>query len=207
MERDTITAVLPVAYWGDIEYFARLVRGGEGCVIDIHEHYIKRSLRNRTEIMTANGTMPLSVCLQHADRPRTPVCDMRIDYSKRWQHRHWTAICSAYRSSPYFDMIADRIARFYEREYKYLVDYDLEILHEIFSLLNLEPKFSLSDAYIEPHTDALDLRPKKRETPFDVPRYFQLFSDRLPFAPNLSMLDLLMCEGPAATCVLDNCRL
>lgn len=207
MERDTITAVLPVAYWGDTEYFARLVRGGEGCVIDIHEHYIKRSLRNRTEIMTANGTMPLSVCLQHADRPQTPVCDVRIDYSKRWQHQHWTAICSAYRSSPYFDMIADRIARFYEREWRYLVDYDLEILHEIFSLLSLEPKFSLSDAYVEPRTGALDLRPKKRETPFDAPRYFQLFSDRMPFAPNLSMLDLLMCEGPAATCVLDNCRL
>ena len=53
--------ILPIAYWGDIEYFARLVRGGGECVIDIREHYIKRSLRNRTEIMTANGTMPLSV--------------------------------------------------------------------------------------------------------------------------------------------------
>lgn len=136
--------ILPIAYWGDIEYFARLVRGGGECVIDIREHYIKRSLRNRTEIMTANGTMPLSVCLQHADRPRTPVCDVRIDYSKRWQHQHWTAICSAYRSSPYFDMIADRIARFYEREWKYLVDYDLEIIRETLSLLNIEPGSSRS---------------------------------------------------------------
>ena len=199
--------ILPIAYWGDIEYFARLVRGGGECVIAIREHYIKRSLRNRTEIMTANGTMPLSVCLQHADRPRTPVCDVRIDYSKRWQHQHWTAICSAYRSSPYFDMIADRIARFYEREWKYLVDYDLEIIRETLSLLNIKPQFSLSDAYVEPQEGAYDLRPKKRETPFDAPRYFQLFSDRMPFAPNLSMLDLLMCEGTSTADVLGNCRL
>lgn len=199
--------ILPAAYWGDTEYFARLIHGGEECVIDIHEHYIKRSLRNRTVIMTANGTMPLSVCLQHADRPRTPVCDVRIDYSKRWQHQHWTAICSAYRSSPYFDMIADRIARFYEREWKYLVDYDLEIIRETLSLLNIEPQFSLSEAYVEPQEGACDLRPKKRETPFDAPRYFQLFSDRMPFAPNLSMLDLLMCEGTSTADVLGNCRL
>lgn len=42
---------------------------------------------------------------------------------------------------------------------------------------------------------------------FDAPRYFQLFSDRMPFAPNLSMLDLLMCEGTSTADVLGNCRL
>ena len=199
--------ILPSAYWGDIEYFARLVQAGGDCVIDLHEHYIKRSLRNRTEIMTANGTMPLSVCLAHADRPRTPMCDVRIDYSKRWQHQHWVAICSAYRSSPYFDMIADRIARFYEREWHFLADYNMEILHETLSLCGIEPQFRLSEAYAEARADDVDLRPKKRDASFDAPRYFQLFSDRLPFAENLSVLDLLMCEGTATADVLGSCRL
>lgn len=199
--------ILPSAYWGDIEYFARLVQAGDDCVIDLHEHYIKRSLRNRTEIMTANGVMSLSVFLAHADRPRTPMCDVRIDYSKRWQHQHWVAICSAYRSSPYFDMIADRIARFYEREWRFLADYNMEILHETLSLCGIEPQFRLSEAYVEARADDVDLRPKKRDASFNAPRYFQLFSDRLPFAENLSVLDLLMCEGTATADVLGSCRL
>lgn len=200
--------IFPTAYWGDIEYFARLVQQRGECVIDLHEHYIKRSLRNRTSIMTAGGVMPLSVCLSHADRPRTPVCDVRIDYSKRWQHQHWVAICSAYRSSPYFDMVADRIARFYEREWRFLADYNTEILGEVLSLCGLAeamPRFS--EAYIEAHEGDTDLRPKQRGTSFDAPRYFQLFSDRLPFAGNLSILDLLMCEGTATADVLGSCRL
>lgn len=199
--------ILPSAYWGDIEYVARLVQAGGDCVIDLHEHYIKRSLRNRTEIMTANGTMPLSVCLSHADRPRTPLCDVRIDYSKRWQHQHWVAICSAYRSSPYFDMVADVIARFYEREWRFLADYNTEILHALLALCGIAPRFTLSEAYIEPQADDIDLRPKKRTTSFEAPRYFQLFSGRLPFAENLSILDLLMCEGVATADVLGSCRL
>lgn len=200
--------IFPTAYWGDIEYFARLVQQRGECVIDLHEHYIKRSLRNRTSIMTAGGVMPLSVCLSHADRPRTPVCDVRIDYSKRWQHQHWVAICSAYRSSPYFDMVADRIARFYESEWRFLADYNTEILGEVLSLCGLEEAMPrLSEAYIEAHEGDTDLRPKQRGTSFDAPRYFQLFSDRLPFAENLSILDLLMCEGTATADVLGSCRL
>ncbi len=200
--------IFPTAYWGDIEYFARLVQQRGECVIDLHEHYIKRSLRNRTSIMTAGGVMPLSVCLSHADRPRTPVCDVRIDYSKRWQHQHWVAICSAYRSSPYFDMVADRIARFYEREWRFLADYNTEILGEVLSLCGLEKAMPrLSEAYVEAHEGDTDLRPKQRGTSFDAPRYFQLFSDRLPFAENLSILDLLMCEGTATADVLGSCRL
>lgn len=199
--------ILPTAYWGDIDYFARLVRGGGECIIDMHEHFIKRSLRNRTMIMTAGGVLPLSVCLQHADRPRTPVCDIRIDYSKRWRHQHRTAVRSAYGSSPYFDMIFERIAPFWEREWRFLADYNLEILATMLSLLGLDARFALSDEYVVAQQGDDDLRPKKRETPCVVPRYFQLFSDRQPFRSDVSVLDLLMCEGPASTLdVLNSCR-
>ena len=95
--------VLPSTYLGSIEYFANLAQRGGECVVDIHEHYIKRSERNRAQIMTANGIMPLSVHVVNANRPRTPMHKVRIDYSKRWQHQHWVAIVSAYRSSPYFE--------------------------------------------------------------------------------------------------------
>lgn len=189
--------ILPVTYWGDAEYFARLLTADE-CIIDLHEHYIKRSQRNRTEIMTAGGVMPLSVPLVRANRPQTPVCDVRIDYSTRWQHRHWTAIASAYRSSPYFDLVAERVERFYTREWKFLVDYDMELQATILELLGAtDRKPTPSERYVVAAEGDLDLRPKHRTSDFLTPEYFQPFSDRMPFVPNLSVLDVLMSEGLA----------
>ena len=199
--------ILPLTYWGSVEHFANLLQGGEEAVIDLGENYVKRSERNRTEIVTPTGGMVLSVPLVKANRPRTPMRDMRIDNSKRWQHQHWVAILSAYRSSPYFDYIADRIKPIYEQEWKYLVDLNREILQAEFDILGIEPKHSFSDLYIEPNEKVIDLRNKKRESQFCSPQYFQMFMDRTPFVENASMLDLLMCEGREAIALLDSCRL
>ena len=199
--------VLPLTYWGSVEHFAHLLQAGEEAVIDLGENYVKRSERNRTEIVTPTGGMVLSVPLIKANRPRTPMRDMRIDNSKRWQHQHWVAILSAYRSSPYYDYIADRIAPIYEREWKFLTDLNREILQAEFDILGIEPKHRFSDIYIEPNEASIDLRDKKRESNFCPPQYFQLFMDRTPFVENASMLDLLMCEGRQATELLSSCRL
>ena len=199
--------ILPSTYWGSVEYFAHLIQGGEGATIDLGENYVKRSERNRTTITTPQGAMVLTVPLCNANRPRTPMRDMRIDYSKRWQHQHWVAICSAYRSTPYFDYVADRIAHLYEREWRYLIDFNAEILSVEFSLLGLEMKHHTSEIYISPCEEFVDLRNKKRESNFCSPEYFQPFMDRAPFVNNASMLDLLMCEGREAIGVLNSCRL
>jgi hypothetical protein len=151
--------------------------------------------------------MVLSVPLVKANRPRTPMRDMQIDNSRRWQHQHWVAILSAYRSSPYYDYIADRIASIYEREWRFLVDLNREILQVEFDILGIESKHSFSEIYVEPSEGMVDLRDKKRESQFSSPQYFQLFMDRTPFVENASMLDLLMCEGREAIALLDSCRL
>ena len=199
--------ILPLTYWGNIEYFANLLQGGEKAIIDLGENYVKRSERNRTEIVTPTGGMVLSIPLIKANRPRTPMRDMRIDNSKRWQHQHWVAILSAYRSSPYFDYIADRIAPIYEREWQFLTDLNCEILQTEFDILGIAPKHQFSETYIEPREEIIDLRNKKRESLFCSPQYFQTFMDRTPFVENASMLDLLMCEGREAISLLDSCQL
>ena len=199
--------ILPSTYLGSIEYFAHLAQHGEQCVIDIHEHYIKRSERNRAQIMTANGVMQLSVHVVNANRPRTAMHKVRIDYSKRWQHQHWVAILSAYRSSPFFEHYAPLIEPFYKQSYDSLVEFNTALTERLMQLLGIGGKLRLSEAYVEAASADSDLRAKKRESQFDSPHYFQLFSDRFPFEPNLSILDLLFAEGPAAIDFLRCCRL
>lgn len=199
--------ILPVAYMPSVEYVARLLR--EESVVDLGEHYIKRSQRNRAQILSANGVMSLTVNVENANRPRQMIKDVRIDYSKRWQHQHWVSIMSAYKSSPYFDHYAHLLEPFYKREWRYLVDYNMEYLSTLLRLLGVEDKVNISEKYVTAREGDIDLRPKHNEgSTFVAEPYFQVFSDRMPFVANLSILDLLLCEGPqAVSAVLMRCGL
>ncbi len=189
--------ILPSVYYGSVEYWAALVQAGDDVIIDIGENYVKRSERNRTEIMTSGGVMQLSVQLAHANRPRQPMHTMRIDYSKRWQHQHLVAIESAYRSSPYYDYYADRFTPLYEREWERLVELNMATLEAVCKTLKINtPRISLS--YVVATDADIDLRDKKRGSTQCAEPYIQVFDDRFDFAPNLSIFDLVMCEGPAA---------
>lgn len=189
--------ILPSVYYGSVEYWAALVQAGDDVIIDIGENYVKRSERNRTEIMTSGGVMQLSVQLAHANRPRQPMHTMRIDYSKRWQHQHLVAIESAYRSSPYYDYYADRFTPLYEREWERLVELNMATLEAVCKTLKINtPRISLS--YVVATDADIDLRDKKRGSTLCAEPYIQVFDDRFDFAPNLSIFDLIMCEGPAA---------
>ena len=199
--------ILPVAYMPSVEYVARLLR--EESVVDLGEHYIKRSQRNRAQILSANGVMSLTVNVENANRPRQMIKDVRIDYSKRWQHQHWVSIMSAYKSSPYFDHYAHLLEPFYKREWRYLVDYNMEYLSTLLCLLGVDDKVNISEKYVAAREGDVDLRPKHNEgSTFVAEPYFQVFSDRMPFVANLSILDLLLCEGPqAVSSVLMRCGL
>ncbi len=199
--------ILPSAYMPSVEYVARLLR--EDAVIDLGENYVKRSERNRALILSANGVMPLTVHVENANRPRQPMRDVRIDYSKRWQHQHWVSILSAYKSSPYFDYFADAIEPFYRREWQFLVDYNMEYLEVLLRLLGSNAAVKTSEQYIVATAEDNDFRPKQKNgSTFVAEPYFQVFSDRMPFQENLSILDLVMCEGPSAIdAVLMRCRL
>lgn len=189
--------ILPAAYLPSVEYFAHLLRGD--CTIDLGEHFVKRSERNRCLILTANGAMPLTVPVQRANHPRTPMRDLRIDYSKRWQHQHWISLVSSYHGSPYFDHYEASFAPFYRDQYPFLVDYNLALIEMLLGKLGATAGLRLSESYLDAVPGDLDLRPKQKPTTVLVAPYVQVFSDRMPFVADLSVVDLLFAEGPVAT--------
>lgn len=196
--------ILPLSYLPSVAYVARLAC--DECVVDLGEHYIKRSERNRAQILATHGPMDLTVHLRNANRPQTPVRDVRIDYSKRWQHQHWLALVSAYGSSPFFDYFAPYLEPFYRREYEFLADYDLELLAVLLRLAGIDRMPRISQQYVVAGDGDLDLRPKHEKDPaFVAEPYVQVFSERMPFVPNLSFADLLFAEGRECVSVLRRC--
>ncbi|WP_300721626.1 WbqC family protein [uncultured Alistipes sp.] len=202
--RRAAMTILPLAYLPSVEYLWHLQQGG--CIVDLGEHFVKRSERNRARILAPDGVMELTVPVQHANRPRQPMRDMLLDYSKRWQHQHWGALTACYKSAPYFDHYADRFAPFYHNEYRFLVDYNLQLLDALCTSLHL-PMPTLSERYVEAAPEDRDLRDKHRKGPALIAEpYVQVFSDRMPFMANLSAVDLLFAEGPGSVSVLTRCR-
>ncbi|MDE7078473.1 MAG: WbqC family protein [Alistipes sp.] len=195
--------LLPLAYLPSVRYFACLLQGG--CVVDLGEHFIKRSERNRTRILTADGPMELTAHVACANRPRQPMRDVRLDYSKRWQHQHWGALVASYKGSPFFDFYADSLAPFYEQRFEFLADFNLRLLECLCGLAQV-PMPAVSLTYVEAQRGDFDLRPKNVEGPaFAAEPYVQVFADRQPFVANLSFADLLFAEGPNGCSVLRRC--
>lgn len=188
--------VLPITYGGDIGYWARLL--GEECVIDVHENWVKQSMRNRQCIIASCGVLTLSVnvCGRGA---RMLTRDVRIDYSKRWQHST-DFNCFGIPQLALFRFYEELFAPFYSRRFDFLLDFDLQYMQTILNILGGGTLPRLSESYISASDTITDLRGKHAET---MPRaafepYTQVFSDRMPFAPNLSVLDLIFSEGPDA---------
>lgn len=201
--------ILSLTYLGNIQWFSKLCFSE--CIIDLGEHYLKQSYRNRCEVLTAGGRETLSVNVVKGSNLNKPsMSDVRIDYSKRWQHLHRQTIVSAYGSAPYFEHYWPELAPYFDRQYDYLAELNTDLLAKLLSLLKstVVPRFS--HTYIEPAPGLTDLRdtisPKPRlarPDPLFVPQpYWQVFASKENFQPNLSILDLLFCEGPLALSIL-----
>lgn len=192
--------ILPLAYLGSQEWWREAL--SPDAVIDVGEHYIKQTCRNRTEIATASGRMALTAnVIKGASIHKKAVKDMRLDYSKRWQHQHSVALRSAYKSSPYYDYYADRLEPFFERRYEFLYDFNRELVDVVRGIAGIREELRYSEEYIMASPADEDLRGYSfLGTPTlpnraPLPTYWQVFSERIPFEPNLSIIDYIFNEG------------
>ncbi len=205
--------ILPLTYLGNIQYFTKLCF--TDCIVDVHEHFVKQSYRTRFDILAANGVVPLSLqTVNPGGGAKCRVRDMRLDYSKRWQHTHWRSIVSAYSASPYFVHYEERFAPFFHKRHEFLIDLCIPLLETVLDVAGSPAKVTLSDHYVEAGADDCDMRSALsskarlwRPDPSFVPaEYYQVFSTKHPFAPNLSIIDMLFCEGPQTLDLLRDSR-
>ena len=187
------------AYFPSISYMARFLAEDEP-VVEIWETYHKQTYRNRCRVMTANGVESLSVPVVKVNGNHTMTKDMAISPIEPWQHIHSRCLESAYKASPYFDHYYDYLKPIFEGHFERLIDLNDAALRAVFKMLKVKKEIIHTTDYVRDCED--DFRevftPKK---PFDAnlfPTYYQVFSEKFPFAPDLSVLDLIFNEGPEA---------
>ncbi len=204
-----MTALLSTAFFPNVQYMSKFLAGK--IVIEKYETYPKQTYRNRCNILSANGVLPLSVPVQKNFHTLTK--DIRIDYSEMWQRNHLTALKSAYKNSAFYDYYFYKFEPFFERKETFLIDLNEKVMQTLFSVLKIGANYSYTTDYIFDSTDYDDFRdsisPKPSKNLPDeafVPKpYTQVFCDRFDFMPNLCVLDLIFNVGPESREYLVNC--
>lgn len=199
-------AIIELHYLPSIPYIATWVHFDE-IIIESKESYTKQSFRNRCQIRTANKVADLIVPIQKGNS-NIPIQEIRIDQNQSWIKNHWRAIQSAYGNAPFFEHYKDDIERILHSNPRFLFDLNLQFLELIFIMIGLNKKIIFSQKYEKEYPSFIqDLRssvhPKQENRVLDFyspQEYMQVFGNQ--FIKDLSIIDLIFCEGPNAIHIL-----
>jgi len=193
--------LVSTAYLPPVEYFSLIAQADEVSV-EREENYLKQSFRNRCYILSVHGPQLLSVPVYLGSQHKTPLKEIRIDYSKRWQQVHLRAISASYSASPYFQFYFENIEKIINKSFEFLIDLNLELTESVLKMLKIKTKLTYSTNFKPVSEDENDFRYKispKKETQFFVREYIQVFNSDNKFVHGLSIIDLIFNMGPEAS--------
>lgn len=194
--------LLSTTYCGPVQWYQKLYRSEE-VLMERQETFQKQTYRNRCVIATTNGLQTLTVPVERSTS--NLIKDIRISNHGNWRHQHWFALMSAYNESPFFDYYQDDFRPFYERQYDFLYDFNMEICHKVCELIDIQPNIKETTFYRSvgvkefrtiDFRSAINPKHPADDADFVPRRYYQVYERKQGFQPNLSILDLLFNMGP-----------
>ena len=182
-------------YLPNISYMAWLIK--KKIYFNLTDKYNKQTFRNRAEIYGANGKLILTVPIIHSKEKKHQLTkEVKIFDKINWQTNHWKSICSAYRSSPYFEFYEQDFFKFYFKiKERSLFNFNIKLISNILNLLDLPFNFETISYNKEKHTKLEKLIDAKN-IHFQTTKYHQVFSNKYGYLNNLSIIDLLFNLGP-----------
>ena len=217
--------LLNTAYFPPIGYFALMAKeftlspdrvNPSIVYIEACENYQKQSYRNRCRYYAGDGVQTLSFPIVHTDGSHNniPIREVKVDYTTDWVTRHKRAIESAYRMSAYFDYYADELFDILDSHPDTLFSLNMQITGFFIGKAGLAVDLRETDTFCPYGSDMYGddfrekIHPKRPDTilhdmNLEKP-YFQVFSGKYGFIPNLSVMDLLFNEGPDSILYLKN---
>jgi hypothetical protein len=192
--------LVSTAYLPPVEYISMISQADE-VLVELEENYLKQSYRNRCYILSAHGPQLLSVPVCLGSQHKTPLKEIRIDYSKRWQQVHLRAMTASYSSSPYFQFYFENIEKIISKKTDFLIDLNTELTETVLKILKLNIRLTQTTHFESVGEAANDFRYKispKKKSQFIVKEYMQVFNTFNRTDHRLSIIDLIFNMGPEA---------
>lgn len=191
----------PLAYFGNIAYFRALVRSATPH-FSLNEKYQKQSYRNRCEIIGANGKLSLTVPVIKTKGSHSLMSDIEISYAENWQKNHWKTIESAYGKAPFFEFYEEDIKKLIFSECTHLYELNRQILEKCFFWLDFSQEILLETKEAGNQSYEFQLTEKKAIISDKHASYYQVFENKFGFFENLSIVDLILNEGPKSQLIV-----
>ena len=188
------------AYLPPIEYFSLILNSDE-VIVEKEENYIKQTYRNRCYILSSHGPQLLTVPVYLGSVHKTPVKNIRIDYSKRWQQVHLRALRAAYSAAPYFEFYFEDLETEILKHYEFLLDLNESLTDLILKIIGVKNTISFSTQFTPVGVTDSDFRYKitpKDESSYRRKEYHHVFKSKEDFVSRLSIIDLIFNMGPEA---------
>ena len=161
--------------------------------INLSEQYKKQTYSTRAYIRGPHQVETLTVPVKKYANHEI-IKNIRIDYSENWHLRAWKTIENCYRNSPYFEYFEYLISPVFSGKFDFLVDLNTESLTVCLKILGVNKTICLNEfSYYDNQKRFITFNAKEREEKSTNYAYNQVFGSN--FEPNLSILDMLFCEG------------
>lgn len=190
--------LISTAYLPPVEYFS-LIQNADEVLLEREENYLKQTYRNRCYILAANGLQALTVPVYLGSSHKTPLKNIRIDYSKRWQQVHLRAISTAYRSSPFFEFYFEELEKNILQNHEFLIDLNTILTNTILKILGIKNPLGFTTSFTPAGVADFDFRyaiSPKYSSGFVLKEYTQVFNPYSGFVSDLSIIDLVFNMGP-----------
>jgi hypothetical protein len=212
-------------------YFDKMAQVDCFVVLD-NVQFKKNEWQNRNRIKAASGWQWLTVPVLHRFPQR--ICEVRVDERAPWRKKHLQALRSSYSGTPFFEVHRPFFEEIYARDWALLADLNMAALRYLAEALGIRPKLLLAsslpardgrterlvdicralgaDTYVSGVGARAYLDVGCFEAAgiavafqtFQCPSYPQRFG---PFAPDLSVVDLLFNCGEASLDVMRSGRM
>lgn len=200
---NNIVQVVDNQYFSCVNYYSSLFSYAN-TEIELFDNFQKMGFRNRCIIAGSNGLINLTIPVVGGRNKKQLMREVKIDQTQAWQQQHIKTILSCYGKSPFFEFYRDGVENLIKCQEVFLLDFNLEILIWLKKVLQVSSNIGFTESYITNYeaefiTDNRNkFLPRNFQESNDSINYPQVFEEKIGFQPNLSILDLLFCEGPNA---------
>lgn len=186
-------------------HIASFMQRADAVVLEAHEHYQKKSYRNRCLMITPQGRKTLSVPLKGGKNNQMPIKDVQISYDENWVVQHLRTLKMSYSQSPFYEYYIHEVEAILNKSHKYLWDLNLETLHFVRKVSQSSGTLMETNDYVKDVDDKIDMRTIKKDVflGHEMDRYRQPFEAKFGFDPEVSVLDAIFCLGPELSLYLE----
>ena len=187
--------ILPSSYFPSIEYFYLILKYKK-VLIETSDFYIKQSIRNHSIILGPNGDQKITVPINRKNKTKTIFKDLKIAMNP-WKKIHIKSIKTAYANSPFYLYYHEDLFKIINKEFKFLLDLNKEILFFLIKELNINVNISYTKKFIKDYgEEALDFRTDLHNSKNHCNiKYQQTFLNSTKSLNKYSIIDLLFNLG------------